>query len=266
MKFMKSTFLSLVIILSLIISVNLNAYTYNRVVILAPAVGDIFKKLHISNTVVGITKHMRGFKNATKVGSHIRPNIEIISSLHPDLIIISSTKFFNKSLQKNIKAKVYTYNPYKLSQILDTLNDFGKMFNKEDLANKLIVKLKNKLSNVKKLNKKPKVVFEVMQLPYIVSGKKDIVNDIIEKAGGINIVKVNKKHVRYSYEKVLEAKPDFYLYQIGPMNKNPIPPEKREVLKTLKAKFIKIDERAFSRPNTLSFDNVLKLNKIFMEK
>jgi iron complex transport system substrate-binding protein len=260
---MKLILISLIITLSLIISINL--FAYNRVVVLAPAVGDIFKKLEIDSKVVGVTRHVRGFKNAVKVGSHIKPNIEIISSLKPDLIIISSTRFFNKNLQKYIKAKIYKYNPYKLSQILDAIKDFGKMFEKEKKAKQLILKLKNKLNKVKKLNKKPKVVFEIMQLPYIVSGKKDIVNDIIEKAGGINIVKTNKKHVRYSYEKVLALKPDIYIYQIGPMNKNPVPPEKREYLKNLKAKFIKIDERSFSRPNTTSFDNVLKLNKIFME-
>ncbi len=263
MKHMKFALGNLVIILFLIISVNL--YAFNRVVILAPAAGDILKKLGVADSVVGVTKHMRGFKKAVKVGSHIRPNIEIISSLKPDLIIIQSTRFFNKNLQKSINAKIYKYDPYTLKQILSSINDFGKMFHKEKVAKNLIFKLKNKLKRVKKLNKKPKVVFEIMQLPYIVSGKKDIVNDIIEKAGGINIVNVNRKHVRYSYEKVLAAKPDIYLYQVGPMNKNPIPPEKREYLKDLKAKFIRIDERSFSRPNTKSFDNVLKLNKIFME-
>jgi len=263
MKPMKFVLTGLVVTLFLII--NLNAYAYNRIVVLAPAAGDILKKLDVADRVVGVTKHMRGFKNAKKVGSHIRPNIEIISSLKPDLIIISSVRFFNKNLQNHIKAKIYKYNPYTLSQILSAIQQMGKMFNKEKRADELIVKLKAELKRVKKLKRKPKVVFEIMQIPYIVAGKRNIINDIIEKAGGINIVNVNKKHVRYSYEKVLAAKPEIYLYQVGPMNKNPVPPQKREYLKDLKAKFIKIDERSFSRPNTKSFDNVLKLNKIFME-
>jgi len=91
MKHMKLILISLIITLSLIISINL--FAYNRVVVLAPAVGDIFKKLEIDSKVVGVTRHVRGFKNAVKVGSHIKPNIEIISSLKPDLIIISSDIF-----------------------------------------------------------------------------------------------------------------------------------------------------------------------------
>ncbi len=264
MKRMKSISIKLTIFLFLSISVNL--FAYNRIVLLAPAAGDVFKKLHLSNYVVGVTKHIKGFAKAVKVGSHIKPNMEIISSLKPDLIVISSTRFFNKSLKKYVEADIFIYNPYTLSQILKKITELGKKFNKEQEAAKLVEQLKIKLKKVKKLDTKPKVIFEIMQMPYIVAGKKDIVNDIIEKAGGINIVNVNRKHVRYSYEKVIEANPDFYLFQVGPMNKNPIPPDKREYFKYLKSKVIKINEKEFSRPNTKSFDNVLKLNGIFAQK
>ncbi len=247
----------------LFLSISFNLYAYERIVLLAPASADIFKKLGLSNYVVGVTKHIRGFKKATKVGSHIKPNIEIIYSLKPDMIVISSSRFFNKALQKRINADIFTYNPYTLDKILQIIHKLGKMFHREKEAENLIYMLNGKLKKLIHVNKKPKVVFEIMQMPYIVSGKKDIINDIIEKAGGINIVKVNKRHVRYSYEKVVEAKPDIYFYQVGPMNKNPVPPEKREYFKGLKSKFIKVHEKSFSRPNTKSFDNVVKLNKLF---
>ena len=242
---------------------NINISAYDRVVLLSPAAGDIFKQLHLEDKVVGITRHMQGFKYAKKVGSHLRPNIEIIKSLHPDLIVISSVRFFSKALNKNIETKYFNYNPHTLDGIIRKIKDIGEMFKKDKEANILIENLNLKLENIKQLKKTPKVVYEVMQMPYIVVGKTNIISDIICKAGGINIVTVNKKHVKYSYEKVVAAKPDIYLYQVGPMNKNPVPPGERKYFKTLNAMFVKIDERSFARPNTKSFENVLKLNKIF---
>ncbi len=238
-------------------------FAFDRVVLLSPAAGDIMQKLHLEKKVVGITKHMKGFPNAVKVGSHLRPNIEIIKSLNPDLIIISSTRFFSKAMNNVIKSEIFNYNPHTLDGIIRKINQIGKLFNKNKEASVLIDSLKNKLAKVKPLSRKPKVIYEVMQTPYIVSGQTDIITDIISKAGGVNIVTVKKRHVRYSYEKVLTGKPDIYFYQVGPMNKNPVPPEKREYFKDLKAEFIKINERSFARPNTKSFDNVLKINAIF---
>jgi iron complex transport system substrate-binding protein len=50
------------------------------------------------------------------------------------------------------------------------------------------------------------------------------------------------------------------------MNKNPQNPQERYQYKTLKSKFIKVDEFDFARPGISSFESVLKLNKTFNEK
>ena len=240
-----------------------NLFAYSRAIIISPAVADIFIKLHLQNKVVGVTKHIKGFNNAIKVGTHIKPNLEIIKSLKPDIIIISSYRFFPQEFAEKIGAKIYIYNPYTLEEILEHIKVIGEMFNKKDESKKLIFKLKNKLKNLKKLKKNPKVVYEIMENPYIVAGRKNIINDIIEKAGGENLIKINKKLVRFSQEKVRFLNPDIYIYQVGPMNKNPLPPLNRVWFKGCKFKVIKVKEIQFARPNTKSFDNVIFLNKIF---
>lgn len=58
--------------------------------------------------------------------------------------------------------------------------------------------------------------------------------------------------------------PDFYLFQIGPMNKKkPVPPAERPSFRMLSSEFLKVDEKRFSRANSVSFDNVIMLNKVF---
>ena len=240
-----------------------NLFSYSRAVIIAPAVADIFIKLNIQDKVVGVTKHIKGFKNAKKVGTHIKPNLEIIKSLKPDIIIISSYRFFPKEFAEKLNAKIYKYNPYTLDQILKRIEEIGKMFGVQERSKLLIKNLKNKLAQVKSLKNHPKVVYEIMENPYIVAGKKNIISDIIRVAGGINIIKSKKKLVRFSQEKVRFLNPDIYIYQIGPMNKNPQSPLKRVWFKGCKFKVIKVKEIDFARPNTKSFDNVVFLNKIF---
>ncbi len=250
--------------LIIIIFLSCNLFPYSRAIIISPAVADIFIKLHLQDKVVGVTKHIKGFRNAVKVGTHIKPNIEIIKSLKPDIIIISSYRFFPKEFSQKINAKIYKYNPYTLDEILENIEKIGKMFNKDEEAKTLIKNLKEKLKKVKPLKCKPKVVYEIMQNPYIVAGKKNIVSDIIKKAGGINVININKKLVRFSQEKVRFLKPDIYIYQYGPMNKNPQPPLSRVWFKGCKFKQIKVKEIQFARPNTKSFDNVIFLNKLFL--
>ncbi len=257
-------------VLVIIFSLTYNLYSYNRAIIISPAVSDIFLKLHLENKVVGVTKHIKGFKNAVKVGTHIKPNLEIIKSLNPDIIIISSYRFFPKDFVNKFNAKIYVYNPYTLKQILDNILAIGKLFDKERESQQLVTKLKKKLFQIKNLKHHPKVVYEIMQNPYIVAGQKNIISDIIKVAGGKNIITLDKKLVKFSQEKVRFLKPDIYIYQVGPMNKSPLNPLKRVWFKGCNFKVLKVNEIYFARPNTKSFDNVIFLNnffyKVFNEK
>ena len=109
------------------------------------------------------------------------------------------------------------------------------------------------------------MIYEVSAWPLKVAGARSIVSDIIRAAGGRNLVPQDKKHVLLSPEMVLALQPDFYLYQVGPMNKNPVPPKKRPYFKGLKSLVIRVAEEEFARPGINSFSAAVKLNRIFFE-
>ena len=259
MRLMKLTLMSVMLVFYLC-NVSL---AFDRIVILAPDAADIFHKLNLDYKVVGITKHIKLFKKAKRVGTHLRPNIEIIKSLNPDLIVVKRKNNINASMFQH--AKIYAYNPQTLEGIEKNIRAIGKMFNKEKEAINLITSLNNMLQQVKNIEKKPKVVFEVMETPYIVAGKKSIINDIIEKAGGSNAITSNRYFVRISPEKIVFINPDIYLYEVGPMNKNPANPKKRALFKKLKMLDVQVDQDMFLRSNTVSFKSVLFLNKLFLK-
>jgi len=246
-----------------LILLSYNAFSAERVVILAPAAGDIIHKLGAENKVVGITKNLEGFPAATEVGSHLKPNIEIIRSLRPDLIIAGSGKYFTDEIKAAIGVRTYIYDPNNLAEILLALRDMGKEFGKAEVADTVEKSLKTQISGLKKPACRINVFFEVSQIPLMSAGTDSIVSDIVTRAGGYMSVKESKKVFKTGIETVITGKPDIYIYQVGPMNKNPMPPQSRNEYRSLKAEYVRVDETEFSRANTNAFENVRFLNNLF---
>ncbi|HDH12806.1 MAG TPA: iron ABC transporter substrate-binding protein [Nitrospirae bacterium] len=239
------------------------AQAYEKIVVLYPAVSPILIELGASDMVVGTTRTDHAVKDAVKVGSHLRPNIELLNALAPDLIIAGSRRAFPEEMKERVKADIFYYDPATLDDILVKIEEIGAMLERKDKAEDLIARLKKRLAEISPLPTEPSVIYEVMAEPLRVAGKKSILTSIISAAGGKNLVSINRKHAVISTEKVLKLEPDFYIYQVGPMNKNPVPPEERPFYKSLKSKFIRINELAFARPGINAFDAAVELNRIF---
>jgi len=247
----------------LLLNFSADAWCIQRIVLLSPAAGDIIHKLTAEDLVVGVTRNVEGFASATQVGSHIRPNVEIIRSLDPDLLIISSNHFFSKEMADAVDTEVFYYNPHTLDEIVQQIGRLAARLGKRAEAEVLIARQWQKLEHLKSIEHCPKLVFEVTAVPLLVAGQRHIVSDIIKQAGGELIAPARRKLVRYNIEAILASQPDIYIYQVGPMNKNPQPPGKRDCFSRLAARFLRVDELQFSRANTNSFDNVVKLNNYF---
>jgi iron complex transport system substrate-binding protein len=251
--------------LVLVFSVIGTGHAYERIVVLYAAASPVVKELGAGEKVVGVTRTDRAFMNATRVGSHLRPNIELLKVLKPDLIVAGSRRAFPESFSRELGVDVFYFDPRTLDEILMKIRKLGRILERPKKAEELIRRLDWKLEEVEPLSKRPTVMYEISARPLKVAGRRSIITSIIERAGGLNPVKVNKKHVLISPEKVLKTAPDLYIYQVGPMNKNPESPEKREYFHALKSRVVKVDEYEFARPGLNAFDAVLELNRILKE-
>ncbi len=238
-------------------------YAYGRIVVLYAAASPILKELGVGNRVVGITRTDKTFDDAVKVGSHLKPNLELINALRPDLIVAGSVRAFPREMAERVKADVFYYDPRSLEDILVKITDIGRLLGKKQEAAGLVKRLREELSSVTAPSKRPTVVYEISSKSLRVAGSRSIITSIIEAAGGVNAVKIQKKHVLLSPEKVLELNPDFYIYQVGPMNRNPEPPLKRPFFRSLHSKVVEVQELKFARPGINAFEAVIDLNKIF---
>lgn len=253
------------LIITAFMILSFNAFAAERVVILAPAAADIFVKLKLERFVVGVTRSVHEIPNAKRVGGHIKPNIELIKALKPDLIIIGSNRFFTKDMERMIDAEVHIYHPLTIFEIFTAIKEIGFLMESEAEAESLIDRLNQQMAKIHIIEDKKTVIYESVYMPYTVAGSKNIVADIIKTAGGKYLIKTPNKLVKYSVEKVIKFNPDLYIFQVGPMNKKPVHPQKRPEFKRMSSLFVEVDELSFSRANTISIYNAVQLNKVLVE-
>jgi len=250
----------------LLLLFSTSSYAAQRIVVLAPAAAEIIQQLGAADLVVGKTRNVEEFPQAQKVGSHIRPNLELITALQPDLLIISSNKFFSKEMAEKVDAQLFHYSPNRLVEILEQTRKLAALIGKSEKALLLIEKIRHQLQRVQPLKTRPKVIYEITAAPLTIAGSGNILADIIETAGGDFVSGGSRKLLRFNPEAVLALQPDIYIWQVGPMNQQPTPPSERGQYRLLRADYLQVDQLQYSRANTQSFDNVLALNKYFQER
>ena len=244
-----------------------------RIVPLYAAFSEILSAMGLNSLIVGRTK-ADTFPDAMRtkpvVGTHMRPNIELIMGVHPDLIIQMEGRAkaleIVDTLEKN-KLPVAVFQVHDFASLFSVIKRIGVLCDAEQQASHLVESLQERLNSVaKKLaqaNETPRVFFEVRYPNLLAAGKHSIVTDIIAKAGGTNCVTNNKKLVRLNEEALLGLNPEIYLLQRGPMNPELSKPQERPHFQTLSAvqsgKVYVVDEKTFSRPGPRNVQAVEQL-------
>lgn len=162
-----------------------------------------------------------------KVLSDKYPTKEQVLALKPDLIFGWKSVFAPKVLgdvnewhdrgvntlvQRNT---VKTVGNYTVDNLYKDINDIGLIFNIQDRTNEYVKNLKDRLKTIEdktsKLKDKKKVLIleENKDGQFRVYGKNDLVSDMVEKAGAINI---EEKSGTISTEGIVATNPDAIIY------------------------------------------------------
>lgn len=208
--------------------------------------------------------------NLPSVGTHMRPNVEMIMGMKPDLVIQSATVREDGGELERLKSAgvpVAVFAPKTFADIFSAMERMGTLTGKDSEASTAATRLKERIEKVRsrlaESKKRPKVFFEVRAEPLTGAGRGSIVQEILTAAGAENILASDKAIVQYNFENLLLEDPDVYIVQEGPMNKNPMEPAKRAHYDRLRAvkekKILTVDEFAYSRPGPRCVDAVEQL-------
>ncbi len=197
--------------------------TVQRIVSMAPNVTEMLFAIGLGNEIVGVTEfcnYPESAKSKTKIGGYYNPNIEVILSLKPDLIVATPDGYSKERIDKLDQSgiPVFIVNPLKIDDAMESMLVLGKITGKEAYSKLVVDGLKARIKVVKDkvaqvpTQKRPKVFYEIGQNPLVTVGSNNFVDDLITTAGGINIASdAPNSWPIYSVEAIITKNPDIIL-------------------------------------------------------
>ena len=189
-----------------------------RIISLGPVLTEEIFLLGSADKLIGTTTYCQrpeAAKQKERVGSVQDINIEKIVSLRPDLVLATVlTDPRAKEKLRSLGVRVVDVpNAKDFDGICSVFRMLGKLLGKEAKADLIIADARDKVQDLKAALggvKKVRVFIQVGVNPLVTIGKGAFINDLIESAGGVNIV-TDSGYLQYSREKVLQSDPDVML-------------------------------------------------------
>ncbi len=200
-----------------------------KILVFAPSALEIIDGLNAMDTVIGVDNWSvdnkeplaEGFEG---FGDFQTLNMEKITAAAPD-IIIGLVGWAEADIQKltDLGVKIYVVEANTIDEIYMEITNMGRILAKDAEAQELVDELKKQVEGISSKvaglteDKKPKVFYEVWNEPLMSAGKNTSINDLIEKAGGINIVAADglEGWPEYSIEKLIQNNPDIIIAPVS---------------------------------------------------
>jgi iron complex transport system substrate-binding protein len=193
---------------------------YTKIISLSPAATEILYAIDADEVLLANTTFCNYPEDADKkpkIGDFSNPNIELILEYEPDLVVTAAgvqEEILNKFKELNIE--VFCLDAHNIDDVLKNIEMAGIITGKETEAATVVKEMNDSLDQVAektaKINEKPTVFVEIWDEPLMTAGATSFTNDIIERAGGINIAAdVDSEFPEYSKETLLEKDPDIYI-------------------------------------------------------
>ena len=245
---------------------------YNRIVVLDPATVEMIYMLGAEDKIVGVANLERSkvwpeekVAKLESVGTFIKPSLERIITLKPDLVITSALtddNLNNGLKSNNIEAKRIQAN--SIEEIFTNFLEVAKMLGKENEANKIIAEKKAKLEEIKKIatgNKKG--LFVMSASPLMVFGNDNLPNDIMKLLNIKNIAENQKgRNPIVTPEFIIKENPDMIITLLpNPSQIVATNPQLKNVNAIKNSKFIVVNSSQILRGSPRTIDQIEEIAK-----
>jgi iron complex transport system substrate-binding protein len=192
-----------------------------RIISLAPSNTEMVYALGLEDRLIGVTTYCNypeAAKNKPRVSEFSNVDIEKIVSLQPDLILADNLhKTTAIPAFEKLNIPVLGIDPDSLNKIIGDIELIGKVTGETKASGDLIKSLQTRIQAVvektDKLNSvdNPRVFFLSWHDPLWTTGSGTLINDLITKAGGINIASDLKGHSQIDLETAIQRNPQIIL-------------------------------------------------------
>jgi len=196
----------------------------HRIICLVPSITDSVFSLGAGDDVVAVSNYVEFPVAAQKkpsVGSIMTPSLEMIVSLHPDLILGTPKANSQATLDQlgQMGIPVFLVDPHGLTGILHSITSLGSALNRDSQAAVLKTGLQRRINAVRDYARDKPVISVFMPVwydPVITIGKGAFITEIIQAAGGHSITDdLSQEWPHISMEAVIARAPEALLLVRG---------------------------------------------------
>ena len=169
-----------------------------RVVTMSPNLAEIVCAVGAADCLVGVDDYTAYPPEAAakpKIGGIINPNLESVLAVRPEVVLVARgvDKQVMQRLQEVGGLQMLSYDPQTLDQVLDSIGEIGRLVGKDAEAKRLVASLRARKQAVQQRvaaagEPRPRVMLIVSWDGLYVAGRESFGNDLIETAGGENVV------------------------------------------------------------------------------
>ena len=219
LQVLKNSYLTILVIFLLVILASaheINGSSPKRIISLSPSITEILFEIGSGNQVIAVD-NLSNYPNEAPISdiSAYDPNVEAISLLNPDLVILSyNIKNLKAALKKIGIETIYLPAPLNFEDILDQIDYLGLQTGNEDKAKKLISKMKNRMKTLQKLreNETATKIYHEIDPNYYSPSKFSFIGDIYQKLNYKNVADKadisNLGYPKLSPELIISENPD----------------------------------------------------------
>ncbi len=196
-----------------------------RIISLAPSNTEILFALGLADRVVAVTDYCdfpSEAKEKPSIGGFTTPNIEKLVVLSPDVIFAASVheqRIIPQLEERGLPVLVLA--PKTIDEVLAAITLVGKITGQDGEASRLVAEMKNRIKAVTDRTdelpqeQKPRVFYLVWHNPLMTAGSGTFQNDLISRAGGVNIAQDLTEWADISLERVMQADPEVIIAGVG---------------------------------------------------
>ncbi len=191
-----------------------------RIVALIPSITEIVFALGAGARLQGVTQFSNDPPAAARlprIGSYVRPDLEKIIALRPDLCLASRDGNPAHTVDRILSfgIPVFIVDPRSLEEVAESIRLLGSVLGAEEKAAAIIREMERKTAIAEQqaaaAGTKPRVFFQIDAAPIISAGSPTFIDTLISRAGGVNLAAGPVPYPRFSWEDMLRLQPDIVI-------------------------------------------------------
>jgi iron complex transport system substrate-binding protein len=192
-----------------------------RIISLAPSVTETLYALGVQDRLVADTDfcdYPPEAKKLPKVGGPFTPNLEVILTLKPDVVLLAANSANRRETADALDllhVPSYATDAKTIDDVLASIAKLGKVLGAEEQGHTLEVSLRTRLDELRrKLGTATpvRVLFVVWQEPLISVGQETFLADALRWAGAESVIRTKQDWPHVSLEEAVRQQPEYLVF------------------------------------------------------